>query len=972
MIKVRLDRRVIVVLDGETVELRVSDLRGMPYVVFLGEPGSGKSTTLEHEATQEGGELLTCREAMNGALITASSTAYLDALDEYRTGDNGKDKLLQLANAISKTGIARWRLTCRAEDWRAAADLFDMRRAAKDLPITVAHLLPLDDDEAEKVLSGLGAADPERFVSEAHTRGAGAFLENPLSLRLLYAVVASGGVWPNTRYELFDNAIYALAHEHDPQRITDPRPPVGEIIDVAGQLSFFLLATGARAIWRSNALAAGSRDKDFVAAHSLSIDPTLVGFALDTAIFRGEGQSFEPAHRTVAEFLAGRFLAQRVTGQPTGVLFPLRRATAIISGNDHKAPSELRGLYAWFAAHLSEMGDETGALRLIERDAATILAYGDAAAFATRGRRAILVNLDRDDPYFLSARNTSTVFGGLAGADLVPDFLCILDGEVKSHLQLTVLQALADGPPLEGMQEKLHEIAVSSSRPLWQRKRAVEAWVKGSADPDRARRDLLAELAQASKGYDQISLRAELLSDIATSELSRGGISDLLSELNELPPANDDQIDESGNLISLRLKLREAPRPDLFDQPIIRKSHGDQGQKLEVRHFIQSALADTINANPEVNAKRLWRWVLNSRDYDWDRPEDELAKAIVAWIDVDRQKRELELFTVLLESSPPDEPPWMATNHYITIARRLPDDQLVESLLDLASKTDAGPQRRRLFEVAAYAVRTDSQWPLWEQRIVSALQMEDDFSEFIADLRKDPNKSWKEKEAKRKAKELAKTGADRAANIASLEPKLNALAAGSETEYGALKWASEIYRNAVISKKQAPLAKIEQFTNARIASAIAEGFIQFAIHTDIKVDAGDLGKAEATNGAYFQEYVVAAGIHQALQAGRDEEIGNCSLVVALVALRQNYFSGEDSPSLANWGVRHLARNPEDSSELLLHYWNAALDAGDSDLDAIGHLLVSNERDFVSGLLIKLLQRRPDLPAWHCAKPSQRP
>lgn len=397
------------VLEDEAVELRLSELRGVPYVVLLGEPGIGKSTALEYEASQEDGEFLTCREAMNGIPIATSSTAYLDALDEYRAGENGKDKLLQLANAITQSGVERWRLTCRAEDWRAAADMLAMRRAARNQPITVAHLLPLDDTEAEIVLSGLGEIDPERFLAEARARGAGAFLENPLSLQLLHSVVASGGVWPSTRFELFDRAIYALVHEHDPQRVTDRRPPVDDIIDAAGQLSFYLLATGARALWRSNALAVGSRAKDFVIVQSLPIDPELAGFSLDTAVFRGEGQSFEPSHRTIAEFLAGRFLAERVTGQPTSVLFPLSRATALITGNDQRAPSELRGLYAWFAAHLSQRGDEKAALRLIERDAATVLAYGDAAAFTTNGRRAILVNLDRDDPFFLSSRDTRTV-----------------------------------------------------------------------------------------------------------------------------------------------------------------------------------------------------------------------------------------------------------------------------------------------------------------------------------------------------------------------------------------------------------------------------------------------------------------------------------------------------------------------------------------------------------------------------------
>lgn len=165
-----LDRRVVVQTKGETVVHPLSHLRDRPYVVLLGEPGAGKSMALRYEAAAEGGEAVTCREVMNGTPLSSSRTAYLDALDEYRSGDGAKDKLLQLANAISTSNIRRWRLTCRAEDWRDTADINAMRRAANNEPITVAHLLPLEEDEAQTILEALGQPDPKKFVQEARVR----------------------------------------------------------------------------------------------------------------------------------------------------------------------------------------------------------------------------------------------------------------------------------------------------------------------------------------------------------------------------------------------------------------------------------------------------------------------------------------------------------------------------------------------------------------------------------------------------------------------------------------------------------------------------------------------------------------------------------------------------------------------------------------------------------------------------------
>lgn len=961
MTTVPLDRRVSVHSNTQIAEFRLSELRDRPYLVLLGEPGSGKSTALDHEAVQEGGELVTCREAMSGVSLSGSTTGYFDALDEYRTGEGGKDKLLQLGLVISNNKLGRWRLTCRAEDWRAAADLAAMRRAANNEPITVAHLLPLNEEEAQLVLEGLGETDPGKFVFEARSRGAGPFLESPLSLKLLHSALLSDGIWPRNRFELFERAIFALAHEHDPQRVTDPRPGADRIIVVAEKMCFFLLATGAHTLWRSNALVSGARANDFVPVHSLEISPDEAGFALDTAIFRGEGQSFEPVHRTVAEFLAGRFIAGKVVGQPAGHQFPLRRAIALVTGSDLAAPSELRGLYAWFAAHLSQMGDEAGAIRLIERDAATVLAYGDAATFKTAGRKAILANLDRTDPFFLSSRERGTVIGGLAADDLVPEFLAILDSEARGHLQLTVLEALTEGQPLLGMQAKLHEISISPVRSHWQRIRASEIWIRGAGDTIAARRVLLSEVAATPLDYGQVSLRANILAGIPPSELCFEEIRDLLSDLDSLPPTPDGDTEDGGSLTALMMGLKVSPRPDFFAQELIRKSADGRGQKFEVRHFLQETLASTIHASPEVDAQTLWSWVLNTRENEWSRIDDDLARAIDAWIACNPEKRELELFLALLDSSPAEDEPWVARSHYIQVARRYPSDDLIEKLIELVGAETNGKRRRRLLEVIAYTARSETLWPVWEDRIVALLKAEKGTSKFIRSLRTDPNRRWKDQEAARTAKRLKDDGAARANNIASLEPKMNIIAAGRPSEYGALRWASELYRNAVVSEKEDPLSKIEHYTNPRITSAIAEGFVQFAIHTDIKLTAEDLGRAEAANCSYHQEYVVAAGLHQAIMAGREEELSKCPPVIAIVALRQSYFGKDESRSLADWAVRHLSQDIGRGVDEILNYWNSALDGDDEDLAKIGHLSKSAERDLVSKALKRLLHSRPDLP-----------
>lgn len=931
-----LDRRVLVSSQSETIECPLSSLRDQPFVVLLGEPGLGKSTALRYEATAEGGEVFTCRDAMNGAPLPVGGTTYIDALDEYRTGENGKDKLLQLANSLSANKNRRWRLTCRAEDWREAADLGAMRRAANNGVITVARLLPLDEGEARAMLTALGASDPKTFVIEARNRGAEAFLESPLSLRLLHSVVAAEGIWPSSRFELFEKAIWALAHEHDPERATDSRPGVAAIVDTASKLCFYALASGAKAFWRSNAPPPHSgRANEYLSTNSLYLEPPLIDATLDTALFRGEGHIFEAFHRTVEEFLAARFLAKTVTGAGKNPAFPLGRAIALITGPDRRAPSELRGLYAWFAAHLHLQGDGQGALRLINRDAATVLAYGDAAAFDTSGRKAILLNLDRDDPYFLTTQGEATVLGGLAGEDLTEDFATILDADVRSHLQVTVLQALADGPPVKGIQSKLQAIVLDPSRPLWMRERASEVIVRASEDRAVARRALIVALERQPAAASQVVLRARLLAGMPMETINSSEIRKLLADFDELSvPSEDDEIEDWGALTTLAFALRRSAPEDLFDVPISQGKASALRQKSQIRSFIDQALASAIERSPDVPADRLWTWINNAREYVWDMLDSCVAEAMQKWVDRDPHRRELDFFLVLARTSEPTDVPWVVVNQYTSTMRRPASESLIEGLFASARTAAKGLGRRRLYEIAAYAARGEALWPIWREKVVAILKEEGGYVEFIEALLSDTNAKWKKEEARRQAELAAKNDASRKNNIAALTPKLAAIASGVESEFGALKWAADHYRNARISKKGNPLAKVTAYTNDEIAAAIAEGFVQFAIHTDVKVDAESLGRAEATNGAYPQEWVVAAGLHQSLLHGRQAELEATPLVCALVGLRQNYFSGDDGPSLATWAVQRLVQDRERGVSQMLRYWNAALDAGDDDLDGL--------------------------------------
>jgi hypothetical protein len=612
-----IDRRVKVI-DGEgnddrSIE-RVSDLRAMPFVVLLGEPGMGKSTVLAREAVNEGASMISVRELMTGTRALSDATLFLDALDEYRTDGGAEDKVHTLANAITSCDPPRWRLTCRSEDWRKAADIAPISKTTAGRSITVAQLLPLDLDEASAILIVLGEADPDRFLKNAESYDAIGLIENPLGLKLLQAAVADGGTWPANRFELFTSATQKLAFERSAVRSIIERHGSNEILNAAAEAFLSLLVSGARAIWRSNNEPPSADDaRAYVTGHDLQIDRGLLNDMLDTPLFRGEGEAFEPTHRTVAEFLAGKALAAAVRGSQSRAALPLDRALAPITGSDRSPPTELRGLFAWFAAHLAAAGEAGPALRLIGVDPVTVLSYGDAAVFETSARRALLNDLGQLDPYFRTSEVGVTAVGGLAGEDLAEDFIAILtDPADGTHRLMTVFEALTVGRPVLSLRPLLRSIALDGSRPEWQRRRAVESYLNGVDEPARLRRELFDELADEPASAAREAIRAQLADRFAPGALTVADVRSVLADYRRSTPDN-----MMGRLFGLQKRLESEPMQELFDDPIASwlpasNDHDrERDHRIEISHLLDHALACAIRSTPELSASTLWRWVAN-------------------------------------------------------------------------------------------------------------------------------------------------------------------------------------------------------------------------------------------------------------------------------------------------------------------------------------------------------------------------
>ncbi len=905
-------------------ETTISALRSHDFVALLGEPGIGKSTVLEVEAAASATRAVKVRELINDPPDDLSDTLFLDALDEYRFGAAELDKADQLARAIRAHGARRWRLSCRSEDWQKDADIEAIKRTTAGGAITVVQLLPLDLSETLEVLTALGEPDPEAFVDKALAMGAGGLLESPLSLKLLRQSVIGDQPWPTTRFDLFDQATRALAHEDNKvHRLTRDRSSPDAILAAAGRASLFLLTTGGRSIWRSVALPPSRDTGAFLPAHVLGLDRRVIDDALGSSLFRGEGEAFEPVHRTIAEFLGGRALADAVVGSGTRAAFPLARAKALITGEDGRAPTDLRGLFAWFAAHLARLGAEAQARELVEADAVSVLVYGDAAAFSTATRRALLASLDQHDPYFRASEVGPIAVGGLAGEDLAIEFRAALEHGDGTHRMMTVYEVLTAGQPVPSLRPLLRSIALDPARPEWQRSRAVGAWLNGATDPAAARRELFDALAPELPSGPREAIRADLLGGMPPNAVS---IADVRSVVSDFARAPDDNT--VMRLWGLRQGLVAHPRPDLFDDAFgWLPEDSPRRHIVDAEGLIDHALAAAIRADATLDAARLWRWLVNTREDKWSNLGDATRPAVAAWLAA-APGRDVALFDAILDGDDPAEGPWMVGTYYASVVPTI-SGAIIDHLIAIATDTE-GVRRTRLLAIAVtitrkFAVPVDAFWRL--HVFIDALPRGG--RRLLKDLTFCAFEPWREQQYRdaRKRNRIEARAKDK--HNAQLRGILAGLAGGINKK--ALAWAAQVYFKPPETKGDilTGLARLAAEVDDEVLAAILAGWRELATHEVAGVDPVALGQVELSGNHFYSEYAAIAGLDRLRAAGAPIAGTELPLTLALVVLRTAWFTGAKDvrERMESWAWHRLNLDAKAGSAALVTFWETVLAGG---------------------------------------------
>ena len=412
--------------SGDTPSsLPLASLRDRHAYVLLGDPGMGKTSAFNVEAEAVGVKPIKAHdfiELNQEKSAWDGITIFIDGFDETRAGaKDGRTPLGAIRGKLDALGCPRFRLSCRAADWFGSSDESALQALMPDgEKIGVFNLDPLTDSDIETILSkNHEVTNPRAFMREAENHRLSDLLKNPQTLQLLAKAVGADGSWPKTRQETYEMACRKLGAEPNVGQQAAQKNITANIDDLfaaAGYLCALNLISDRGSfspITIDGMPALGLDvidDREKLPLHAL----------LHTRLFRGLGDgSFAPAHRSIAEFLAAKFIARKIEKS-----LPVGRVLALISGADGGVVTELRALAAWLAVFSPEFRR-----RQIEDDPLGILLYSDAKNFSTTEKTLILSAIKTKGDLSLGFNlygSRLQTFEALASPDMATEFRRVL------------------------------------------------------------------------------------------------------------------------------------------------------------------------------------------------------------------------------------------------------------------------------------------------------------------------------------------------------------------------------------------------------------------------------------------------------------------------------------------------------------------------------------------------------------------
>ena len=657
----------------------LDEFRTRPAYVLLGDPGAGKTTEFDRESTELGDAalMLSAKDFIELDLDSREwqdRILFIDGLDEMRAGkEDSRVPLGEIRNRLDRLKPPGFRIACREADWLGHSDRRSLEAMSPDSRITVLRLDELDDQQVTELLLQHNQHDPHGFIDKARQRGVGGLLVNPLTLRLLVDAVKPGGDWPDSRRRTLEMACRQIATEHNQEhRVAMRPPPLEAVVDAAGWLCTLQLLTGIEGY----VLPSGTATPSFASLAELREPPVHLTrgdleHALATKLFRATSEGFVPLHRHVAEFLAGRCLAQLIAGGVSA-----RRVVSLMTGRtDDRVVTTLRGLSAWLAAHSGEARP-----RLLDADPVGVGLYGDIGELTPREKERLLQSLStfaeegpvlghqrQDGRSYRYRDDTAWAFRCLATADMVPAMRELISGlsmtASNNRLATLILEALshaADPQSVADLEQDLQAILWSDNQATPIKRAALDAYlhiVPTSDDRTRSLRLLLDAVQDSSVPDPDDEVRGGLLKTLYPEAVTPSEV-----WLYAPAPRRPDQIDLIGRFWMFWHRTLLDKSSDQHLAELLDSLHQQASSVLPaleqsgLEHLPTELLAGCLEANGDnAEPAHLYRWLAAAEGLlDQSPIREEHARRVRAWLEA-RPHIQKEIVLTWLRQRDPDD-----------------------------------------------------------------------------------------------------------------------------------------------------------------------------------------------------------------------------------------------------------------------------------------------------------------------------
>ncbi|WP_159079832.1 NACHT domain-containing NTPase [Methyloceanibacter sp. wino2] len=823
---------------GNRLEIVDAELpKRMPPIVVLGEPGMGKTWLLEQLAKHSGTDLIRApsfvRSPQRFRPSDPMQVLVIDALDEVAALQEG-DPLHNVLRALGTIGWPPFILSCRAADWQHTVDSVEIADDYGRKPEEWT-LEPIAREEALRFLvhGKVDQASATNLIEQLEEKGLAELYGNPLTLDLLAKLTQKAGYsLPNTRAALYEQAVEVLRLEPNPRYVNSElaRLPKLEALDAAGATMAAWLMTGKDAISIQDRIPDTNNDLPIAEVTTLphsKYSRSLLHSRLFRSARSGESR-FLPFHRTVAEYLGARWLAEQAKGNSR----VMARLFALITV-DGLVPASLRGLHAWLA-HF----DEELATTVIANDPYGLLRYGDADGLTFEQGRELLKSLRRleqEDPYFRAGDWGSHSAKGLIHTELADDVREAITSEFTGyHLRTLLLEVIKDTPMAVALKRDLKGLLSDTTLTYAERADAGEALVSIARDTTDWP-TLCRELCQLPD-HSSARLSLSLMRSVGVEHFAEGLIAEAILAHLDLSSKGHrtGETVVAGLLYGFPKLIPIECIPSLLDHladgVIDRRERSDDvldrwESRSELSGFSQELIVRYLAQSP-LEPVRLWRWLdslIRRVGYDHD-DKDEIARYFRSHSEDRQSIQNHMLFSGDVEAPRFTSYFWGGPNSF---GLRLQQQDILVHLEELSARHERSKHFDEVWRDLVSASRTDKGVPD-EVRLLAQSYASGDkqLLDFLDPRETAQSKRWRDKERKWEEKRKRRELRDKARK---LEQRAEFAAHELDLRSGELQWVAPSAKAyfglfADINNEKEPPERIGDWLGEELQGAALAGF----------------------------------------------------------------------------------------------------------------------------------------------------